>query len=299
MALKSRLQRRVNRTIRRPREREGSFPFISGDTFRSACSIIIESSDCLNVLSGLDDAPPSLIYSSTSVAPTVLSAVTAEQASRHVLVIHNGDVIPAPEIEEFGSKFARVFSVNWLGSTDIALPIPIGLENRWRMQHGVPKHFSRGLPAERHALLRSRRSISVLSAFNVKTNPHERVEAKGAADHRSEVHVSDYVSPRKYHAALQESYFSLSPPGNGPDCHRTWESIYLGCIPIVLDRAWPFRDMNLPVLVATDWNEALTEVLEDPGAKYRSIMERSSTNFAYMPWQLERIVAHLTRDAAP
>jgi hypothetical protein len=26
----------------------------------------------------------------------------------------------------------------------------------------------------------------------------------------------------------------LSPPGNGVDCHRTWEALYLGVTPIVL-----------------------------------------------------------------
>ena len=37
-----------------------------------------------------------------------------------------------------------------------------------------------------------------------------------------------------YRQLLLRSKYVLSPPGNGPDCHRTWESIYLGAIPIVL-----------------------------------------------------------------
>jgi hypothetical protein len=27
--------------------------------------------------------------------------------------------------------------------------------------------------------------------------------------------------------------FVASPYGGGPDCHRTWEALILGCIPIV------------------------------------------------------------------
>ena len=32
--------------------------------------------------------------------------------------------------------------------------------------------------------------------------------------------------------------FVLSPPGHGLDCHRTWEAILLGAIPIVVDCAY-------------------------------------------------------------
>jgi hypothetical protein len=34
---------------------------------------------------------------------------------------------------------------------------------------------------------------------------------------------------------LKKHKFVVSPPGNGIDCHRNWEAIYLGCIPIVLN----------------------------------------------------------------
>ena len=32
---------------------------------------------------------------------------------------------------------------------------------------------------------------------------------------------------------LSSYKFALSPEGNGIDCHRTWECLYLGVIPIV------------------------------------------------------------------
>jgi hypothetical protein len=54
---------------------------------------------------------------------------------------------------------------------------------------------------------------------------------------------------------LRDTKFVLSPPGNGPDCHRTWEAIYSGAIPIVKRDFWPFKTLSLPVLVVNDWNE--------------------------------------------
>lgn len=54
--------------------------------------------------------------------------------------------------------------------------------------------------------------------------------------------------------------FVLSPKGNGIDCHRTWEALCLGCIPIVSYSYSLFED--LPVLVVSDWSEVTQELLE-------------------------------------
>jgi hypothetical protein len=51
------------------------------------------------------------------------------------------------------------------------------------------------------------------------------------------------------------SQYVLSPPGNGPDCHRTWEALYLGATPIVHRKSWPFLDYDIPVLVIDSWDK--------------------------------------------
>lgn len=38
-----------------------------------------------------------------------------------------------------------------------------------------------------------------------------------------------------YYEAVARSFFEISPPGTGEDCHRHWESLYLRTIPIVID----------------------------------------------------------------
>jgi hypothetical protein len=55
--------------------------------------------------------------------------------------------------------------------------------------------------------------------------------------------------------------FILSPFGNGMDCHRTWESLCLGSIPIV--KAVHFKKMfeDLPVLIVNDWKDLTEELL--------------------------------------
>lgn len=49
--------------------------------------------------------------------------------------------------------------------------------------------------------------------------------------------------------------FSISPPGNGLDCYRTWEDLTLGCIVIV--KTSPLNPLyeGLPVVIVKDWDE--------------------------------------------
>lgn len=55
--------------------------------------------------------------------------------------------------------------------------------------------------------------------------------------------------------------FVVSPPGEGLDCHRTWEALCLGCIPIMIST--PLDDMfeGLPVLIVKSWTDITSELL--------------------------------------
>lgn len=49
--------------------------------------------------------------------------------------------------------------------------------------------------------------------------------------------------------------FSISPHGNGLDCHRTWEDLILGCIVIVKTSPLDPLYKGLPVVIVKDWSE--------------------------------------------
>ncbi|MBT8530895.1 hypothetical protein G6708_07915 [Polynucleobacter paneuropaeus] len=49
--------------------------------------------------------------------------------------------------------------------------------------------------------------------------------------------------------------FVLSPHGAGLDCHRTWEALLLGCIPIAKEAKLNDLFTDLPVVVVHDWGE--------------------------------------------
>jgi hypothetical protein len=75
--------------------------------------------------------------------------------------------------------------------------------------------------------------------------------------------------------------FVLSPFGNGMDCHRTWEALCLGCIPIVCAPNFKKLFEDLPVLNVNHWNEINEELLINTLDKFQKI------NFNYEKLTLE------------
>ena len=55
--------------------------------------------------------------------------------------------------------------------------------------------------------------------------------------------------------------FVISPHGNGLDCHRTWEALCLGCIPIMKKSPISSLFNDLPVLIIEDWQDISQNLL--------------------------------------
>jgi hypothetical protein len=60
-----------------------------------------------------------------------------------------------------------------------------------------------------------------------------------------------------------EFAFVISPHGNGLDCHRTWEALCLGCIPIVKTSPLDPLFADLPVLIVQSWSDISLRLMYD------------------------------------
>jgi len=69
----------------------------------------------------------------------------------------------------------------------------------------------------------------------------------------------DFLKKRISQKAIWHRYaeypFVLSAPGNGLDCHRTWELLYLGSIVITKTSSLDRLFEGLPVVIIDDWKE--------------------------------------------
>jgi hypothetical protein len=85
----------------------------------------------------------------------------------------------------------------------------------------------------------------------LKTNRHRYSFVK-CISKRSGVHIKKL--PQIYERNRQYPFW-LSPRGNGIDCHRTWEALYLDIIPIVWNNSLNVLYENLPVVIINDYKE--------------------------------------------
>jgi hypothetical protein len=178
-----------------------------------------------------------------------------------ILILHNHDSQPGiSEMEMIASRFVKVYCANWVGPKELATPLPLGLENYSYLRNGVPRDYRnmirKGLPPFES------RSIEILGAFSISTNVPERSRAHEFLTSYTGAYVTtEFTSPGRYRDLVVDSKYVLSPPGSGTDCHRTWEAIYLGAIPIVLRSAWGFAEGELPVMIVDDWSEVPDQIL--------------------------------------
>lgn len=66
-----------------------------------------------------------------------------------------------------------------------------------------------------------------------------------------------------YYHELPNYKFIISPEGNGIDCHRHYEALMAGCIPIIEDNSIIKEKYgNVPILYTRDYSEITKEYLE-------------------------------------
>jgi hypothetical protein len=77
----------------------------------------------------------------------------------------------------------------------------------------------------------------------------------------------------------QKDYaFVICPHGGGLDCHRNWEALCLGCIPIVKTSSIDNLYNDLPVLIVKEWQVITNELLNDTISTFKAKIENNEFN---------------------
>jgi hypothetical protein len=238
-----------------PASRPSSYPYISGDTFRSYCDYAYDELDrSLNPASIL---PGSTIFLKTDYLDQFCLKIRPRIRVPYILVTHNSDDA-APG--GYTALLDDPHLIAWFGQNHDGYdhpkmhPIPIGLANghwthgnsrllRLVQQSAPPKRYLAYMNFAPATFLSERRLVFSLFA-NV---PFCYQTSAKPFDH--------------YLRELAAADFSISPRGNGVDTHRLWESLYLNTIPIVHSSSLDSLYGDLPVLIVDDWTMVTEEFL--------------------------------------
>jgi len=147
-------------------------------------------------------------------------------------------------------------------------PFPIGLDLHTPRSLATPAGLVRQLQTLRGRQGGAdRRQPRIFCDFSVSSGSSERRELLDVLDGCPHV---DFLKRRVSQRGIWQLYSQyplvLSTTGNGLDCHRTWELLYLGCI--VVTKTSPLDPLykGLPVIIVEDWHE-----VRDPEAPRRWI----------------------------
>jgi hypothetical protein len=91
----------------------------------------------------------------------------------------------------------------------------------------------------------------------------------------------NYVPREKVYLEMMSHDYMISTIGMGFDCMRTWESIYLGTIPIC--KRYPFNKTftDMPIAFVNDWSDINEQWLEDN----LSVRNKSSERCYFEYWE--------------
>ncbi len=153
-----------------------------------------------------------------------------------------------------------------------SLPIGINIHNQW----SNPLQWGGGfiLPAFQELQLRAiaesakpfnEREAKSFCNWHFSLDRADRRECGDALD-RSVCYFQEQPIPMADTWELQANYqFVISPHGAGLDCHRTWEALLLGCVPIVKKAKMNDLFEDLPFIEVEDWRQINQAFLD--GAK--------------------------------
>jgi hypothetical protein len=162
-------------------------------------------------------------------------------------------------------------------------PIPIGLDYHTLSECSFHEWGIRQSPIEQENSLKNIRYLSNAPRerlFKVYCNFHFLMNSsKYGYDRKDALENIDstiiFIEPQKQKRInawkrQSEFVFVASPFGNGYDCHRTWEALALGCIPIVKSSGLDILLKNLPVCIVDEWKDVTETFLRDAFEKILS-----------------------------
>lgn len=165
----------------------------------------------------------------------------------YVLFTHNSNV-DRPIDRKFDRKLEQPELVAWF-ATNVELrhpklhSIPLGVGNPIKCDPVAFRAVQEAAP-EKTELFEA--------SFSVGTNPVERaycIEQTGIDL------APKQTTQRAFYERLASACFCISPKGNGVDCYRTWQALYLHTIPIVTRSVLTDQHPDLPWVILDDWSE--------------------------------------------
>lgn len=239
------------------------FDYIHGQRWHEIADVVIDmgidpvTRQTVHIRRGIDllGVKPCIIFCKTDYLQELFYVINSRYRFEHhpgynTLITHNSD-FPITEaiFKNRPSCIGKWYAQNVAYKDDNLIPIPIGLE----------RPLGGGISSDTTAI------DAVIadgdrSVVNCMYMNHADCNNKSLRSPITKLYSScEWVTYERnvpfneYLSSMRKHSFAVSPEGNGIDCHRTWEALYVGAYPIV-KRSIPMEyfEKFLPILVVDD-----------------------------------------------
>ena len=179
-----------------------------------------------------------------------------------ILISHNSDLGIHSHYLKYleGNKIKKWYCQNRETSHPKLFSIPIGLANsQW--PHGN-QDLIKNIRDKNN-----KKDILVYKNFDINTNSYERNLCNSLTNNNG-IPLSTHQTISNYWNTISKSVFIISPPGNGIDCHRVWEALYLRCVPVIKEHEAFSQFKHLPILFVNNWEEVTIDFLKSKVSLY-------------------------------
>jgi hypothetical protein len=278
-------------------EKQSSYPYLASDyPIMLTNNTILNSSDNFN----FDVSTNPIIFVKSDLLRDYIDDLLKLEKKYSIITTSNDDIcmpyvyFPCKDIDtknKYDSLLNHKYLNKWYTKNPSILheklvPLPIGPKMQWYSTDFFGEDKTNTLILynkyylEAEKLFRDVQLKTKLVYTNMSSNitddpyykPHTNIRNKVIEHLKNKFEIiSGGKSSEDFIKDLRTYKFCVSPPGRGIDCHRTWESLMVGTIPICLSSTLNPIYTDLPVLIVDDYSIIDTEYLED---QYQKMIQK-------------------------
>lgn len=217
---------------------------ITGNKFKKICDYILDEKG-FNKTGVTNEIP--IYFVKTDYIHSFFTSYKPNH--KYKIITHNSDY---PIDIKFLNILEDTNLISWFGQNinfnhKKLNSIPIGIANEiW--EHGNEEVLLKIISQE------IKKNKLIHCSFDINTNRYERTKCVHAMN-RNGLVMNQREKFEDYLTSLGSSFFTLSPNGNGIDCHKLWESLYLKTIPVVTKSINIDFYQHLPIYIIESWEE--------------------------------------------
>jgi hypothetical protein len=242
--------------------------YICTEEFRKLADYIVEDGKCPVKPSEIPEK--SIVYAGD--IHFFFARVFPYLRHRIVLITHDSDgSAPFGHEAELDSDMLIAWFAENVGIQHPKLkPIPIGMAHltypgNTSERKALLEHFAAAAPNKK-------RIFPIYLNISADSHWERATVLKLFSNHPWVYHVDQKRSYIGYLQEMSRFAFVFSPRGAGLDCLRTWEALYLRCIPIVRSSTLDPIYEDLPVLIVDEWSNLTADMIR---AKYSRVTPKS------------------------